>query len=267
MLIKIVQIHFYFSDSNLPTDEFLFKLAGGIENKPVPLEKLHSFKRMQRFQPFEAIVQALKDSDFVELAEDDTAVRRIHPLPEDYFKVVHGKSAPQTVYVKGFGEETGTTQFDIEAFFDPYGPTSAVRLRRNNEKFFKGSVFVEFDTEELASAFLKLDPKPKYKDQELQIMSKTEYTEGKSEDLKAGKITSNQDDRRGGKHSHRDRRESWDHGKRARDDDRDWRDRRDEDQKRGFRDDKRRDGRGGGRGSRPEWRGGGRSKAPDTDER
>ncbi|KAJ9614655.1 hypothetical protein H2200_002792 [Cladophialophora chaetospira] len=263
------QVHFYFSDSNLPTDKHLFGLAGGVANNPVPLTELLKFKRMHRFQPFEAIVAALKDSKEVELANDDTAVRRIEPLSEDLFKAIPGKADPRTVYVKGFGEEDTTTQFDIEAFFDPYGPTRAVRLRRNGEKFFKGSVFVEFDTEELANAFLELDPKPKYKDKELQIMSKKAYTDKKEDDLLAGRTISNQDDRRGSKYGNRDRRESWDQGKRTRDrdDDRDWRDRRDEDQKRGFRDDKKRGGRGGGRGSRPEWRGGGRSKAPETDER
>ncbi|ETI20215.1 hypothetical protein G647_08249 [Cladophialophora carrionii CBS 160.54] len=261
------QVEFYFSDSNLPRDKFLFGLVGGIENKPVPLKTLHSFKRMQRFQPFEAIVEALKGSKEVELTDNDTAVRRIKPLAEDFFKVIPGKSDPRTVYVKGFGEETPSSQFDIEAFFDPYGPTKAVRLRRNDEKTFKGSVFVEFETEELAQAFLALDPKPKYKDRDLQIMSKTEYTDKKEADLKAGRITSNQEERRGGKKGHREQRGD-------RDDDRDWRTRRDEDQKRGFRDDKRRGDRGrggrggrGGHGGRPEWRGGGRSKAPETDER
>jgi lupus La protein len=248
-------------------------LVGGIENKPVPLTELCKFKRMQRFQPFEAVVEALKESDQVELTDDNTAVRRKKPLEEDFFKVIPGKSDPRTVYVKGFGEETPSSQFDIEAFFDPYGPTKAVRLRRNDEKTFKGSVFVEFETEALAEAFLALDPKPKYKDRDLQIMSKTEYTAKKEEDLKAGRIISNQDDRRGAKQGNREQQGSRDHGKRNRDrdDDRDWRTRRDEDQKRGFRDDKRRGDRDrgsrGGRGGRPEWRGGGRSKAPETDER
>ena len=225
---------------------------------------------MRRFQPFEAIVNALKDSTEVELAEDDTAVRRKHPLPTDQFDAIEGKSDSRTVYVKGFGEESAGTQFDIETFFVSYGSTKAVRLRRNDEKLFKGSVFVEFDNEELAQDFLALDPKPKYKEKDLQIMSKKEYQEKKSDDLKAGRITSNFDERRGGKSSHRGRHNSNDYEKRNRDqdDDRDWRERRTEDQKRGFRDDDRRGDRDKGRrGSRPSWTGGGRSKAPDTDER
>ena len=268
--MTLTQIHFYFSDSNLPQDSHLFSLTGGLANKPVSLETIHTFKRMRRFQPFEAIVNALRDSDEVELAENDTAVRRKHPLPEDYFEVVPARSDPRTVYVKGFGEETSGTQFDIEAFFIPYGPTKQVRLRRNNEQSFKGSVFVEFDTEELAETFLNLDPKPKYKDRDLQIMSKKDYQDKKSEDLKAGRITSNNDGRRGGRGGYREKRGSFDYDKRDRDRDynRDWRELRDEDQKRGFKDDYRRGDRDrGNRGKKPSWTGGGRTRAPDTDER
>ncbi|SLM38530.1 lupus la protein [Lasallia pustulata] len=98
---------------------------------------------------------------------------------------------PRSVYVKGFGEEVPSTQFDIEAFFAPYGPTNAIRLRRNNEKLFKGSVFVEFETDDLQKAFLELETKPKWDGKELQIMSKKQYCDQKVEDIKAGKIKSN----------------------------------------------------------------------------
>jgi hypothetical protein len=271
MLTVFSQVHFYFSDSNLPNDKFLFKLTGGVENKPVELKLLHSFKRMKHFQPFEAIVAALRSSDQVELTDDETCVRRKVPLPDNYFKVDHTEANMRSVYLKGFGEEGPRTQFDIEAFFDPYGPTRAVRLRRNDEKHFKGSVFVEFDTEELAKAFLALDPKPQYEGKDLQVMSKIEYMEKKSDDLKTGRMTSNgknYNSQRGGKYNNRDRdhrprRNSPDYSKggRGKQDDRDWRTRRDEDQKKGFRDDKQREGRGS------KGYGGGRSKAPDMDER
>ncbi len=159
---------------------------------------------------------------------------------------------PRCVYAKGFGEEAPSTQFDIEAFFAPYGPTNAVRLRRSDDKVFKGSVFVEFETEDLATAFLELEPKPKFKDSELQIMSKKEYCDKKVDDIKAGKIRPNtpyekpfrgggRGDRRGG---FRDRDRDGGYSKRKRDDedDRDWRVRRDEDRKNGYKDDRRRGG-------------------------
>ena len=106
---------------------------------------------------------------------------------------------------KGFGQEVPSTQFDIEAFFAPFGPTNAVRLRRTEDKLFKSSVFVEFETEEIAKKFIETDPKPQFNGKELQIMSKKEYCDKKVDDIKAGKIKPNtarggrRDDRRGGR--------------------------------------------------------------------
>ena len=258
---KLSQVEFYFSDSNLPMDKFLLKTVGGSKNLPVPLTTLHNFKRMRHFQPFEAIVEAMKESDFLELVEEDAqppSVRRKEPLPEalnegpdpDAIRIFEDKAMPRSVYVKGFGEEQRSTQFDIEAFFEPYGPVKAVRLRRSNDMMFKGSVFVEFASPALQERFIALDPKPKYQDKDLQIMSKKQYCDQKVEDIKSGKIKPNvpydKPDRRGGGRRNYDDRD----GKRRRDrddddddDDRDWRTRRDEDRKNGFRDDK----RGGGR--------------------
>ncbi|KAI5307092.1 hypothetical protein KEM56_004694 [Ascosphaera pollenicola] len=174
------QVEFYFSDSNLPMDKFLLSKVGGSTNNPVPLSLLHSFKRMRRFQPFEAIVSALKDSTFLELTDNDTAVRRRNPLPEavtaeadrrSVVKMFEDQAMKRSIYAKGFGAEEPSTQFDIEAFFTPYGPTNAIRLRRTVDKTFKGSVFVEFESEELAQKFLALDPKPKWKG-EVELMIK-----------------------------------------------------------------------------------------------
>lgn len=254
------QVEFYFSDSNLPRDKFLLEQVGGSKNNPVELKTLHNFKRMRHFQPFEAIVNAMRDSTFLELCEDDTCVRRKEPLPTELdngpdpkaIQIFEDRAMPRSVYVKGFGEETPSTQFDIEAFFAEHGTTNAVRLRRADDKTFKGSVFVEFDTEATAQKFLELDPKPQFKGKDLQVMSKKEYCEKKVEDIKAGRMKPNRQyekprfdrDRRGGGRDFKRKRDD--------EDDRDWRVRRDEDRKSGFRDDKRkgkhdRDGKGHGR--------------------
>lgn len=74
-------MEFYFSDSNLLTDAFLFKLVEGPANNSVPLTTLHSFKRMRRFQPFSAVVTALKDSETLNLIEVDPASKP-DPSPE-----------------------------------------------------------------------------------------------------------------------------------------------------------------------------------------
>jgi len=195
-------------------------------NHPVELTVIHQFKRMRHFQPFSAIVEALKSSEVLDVIDNDTKVRRKVPLPEnvtDSFdptvaKVFEDKAMARSIYAKGFGIEGPTTQFDIEAFFLPYGPTNAIRLRRTHDKVFKGSVFVEFDSEETQRNFLAVNPKPKWKGEELVIKSKKDYCEEKVREINAGRVKPN---------SFRPRR-------RDREDNRDWRERRTEDQKRGF---------------------------------
>jgi lupus La protein len=232
--------------------------VGGSKNNPVELSILHTFKRMRHFQPFTAIVEAMRESTFLELCEDDTCVRRREPLPASLdngpdpneIKVFEDRAQPRSVYAKGFGEEKPSTQFDIEKFFAEYGTTNAVRLRRSEDKTFKGSVFVEFDSEETAQKFLESDPKPTYNGKELQIMSKKEYCDKKVEDIKAGRIPANRShekprrDGRGGRDFKR---------KRDDEDDRDWRVRREEDRKSGHREGRR------GRGE-PDYTKGGKPK-------
>jgi lupus La protein len=192
------QVEFYFSDSNLVQDKFLFGLVSGSKNLPVDIKQIHEFKRMRRFQPFSAIVAALKESKVLEVVNGDQ-VQRKTPLPEEIgttfdpsnIKVIEEKAMPRTIYAKGFGEETKSTQYDIEDFFLPYG-VNAVRLRRSSyDKWFKGSVFVEFESEELVKDFLALNPKPSWNGKELLIMSKKEYCDKKDDDIEAGRIQSN----------------------------------------------------------------------------
>lgn len=225
-------------------DKFLFSKVGGSENNSVPLELLHSFKRMRRFQPFSAIVEAMKTSDTLDLTDDNTAVKRKVPLPDDvkvhseqYAKVFADGAMARSIYAKGFcrfGEEGPTTQTDIEAFFEPYGPINSVRLRRTSpEKVFKGSVFVEFKTEEKAKEFLALDPKPKFNDQELLIKSKKEYCDEKVDEINSGNVRPSDERRRAGRGRGGGRGRGRGRGGAPRND-RDWRERRDEDQKNGF---------------------------------
>ena len=229
-------------------DNFLLKKVGGSANHAVELSLLHSFKRMRRFQPFSAIVEAMKTSTVLDLVDNDTKVQRKVPLPEsvndfldpNVVKVFENEAMGRSVYVKGFGEEGPKTQFEIEAFFAPFGPTKAIRLRRAFDKTFKGSVFVEFDTEETQKKFLALDPAPKWNGKDLIIKSKKDYCEEKAKDIQSGKIKAS--NRNGGHHGGRGGRGGRGRGRgrggRGDNDRRDWRERRDEDQKRGFREDR-----------------------------
>ncbi|KAK2613920.1 hypothetical protein N8I77_000788 [Diaporthe amygdali] len=181
-----VQVEFYFGDNNLPQDKFMWNLTGGFDNNPVPLKKICSFGRMHRFQPYEAVVKALRDSQFLVISGDEGSETVARKVP--YKSSKPGDKFPVSVYVKGFGEEKPSTQFDIEAFFAKFGPVNAIRLRRTDDHLFKGSVFAEFDTEEDAKAFLALDPPPKWEGQDLKIMSKRAYVDEKKELIDEGKL-------------------------------------------------------------------------------
>jgi lupus La protein len=187
------QVEFYFSDSNLAYDDYMSSLVGGSDNHAVPIKIIHSFKRMRRFQPFSAVIAALQDSKVLDLI-NDAEIRRKVPFepPKAEDDEFDDPSIPRAIYAKGFGEEGSSTQFDIETFFAPYGPINGVRLRRNlPSRKFKGSVFVEFETEDLQQEFLALEEKPKWSGQDLIYMSKREYCETKVKDIKAGKIQPN----------------------------------------------------------------------------
>ncbi|KAF1938698.1 hypothetical protein EJ02DRAFT_468737 [Clathrospora elynae] len=192
------QIEFYFSVVNLATDNHLFHELKGPENRPVSIKHICSFKRMRRFKPYTAIVAALRDSKDLVVVDDgeyseagSEAVKRIEPLVvpaqdgdkenpptmEDLFnRLKHGSSnnMETSAYVKGFGSEDDAGQIALEQFFRPYGAVM-VRKRRDNDQNWKGSVFVEFDTEDSQKQFLALDPKPKFNGNELVTMGKKEY--------------------------------------------------------------------------------------------
>lgn len=128
------QVEFYFSDANIYTDKHLLTQINGHENKPFPLKELHTFSRMRRFQPYTAIVAALKESDELNIIENGTAgeeaVQRKHALPEGTSldvdanrNAVDDQTMHLSIYAKGFGDEKDKykTQTEIERFFEPYG--------------------------------------------------------------------------------------------------------------------------------------------------
>ncbi|KAK3906280.1 hypothetical protein C8A05DRAFT_40882 [Staphylotrichum tortipilum] len=254
------QVEFYFSDSNLPTDKFMWESTGGEENKPMPLKTICNFKRMRQFQPYTAVVTALRESTFLDVAGEEGAEVLTRKRP--YVSSTDAQKARlnASVYAKGFGDEEPSTQFDIEAFFSNHGHVKHVKLRRTTEELFKGSVFVEFETVEEAEAFANLDPKPTWKGHDLLTMTKKAYLDEKNRQIKEGLLEPNTTRRptffegkeRGGSRGGRGRgRGGKDQNGKS--------DRRGDDQKSGgFKGGRGRGGRGrGGRGFRG-GRGGGR---------
>ena len=163
--------------------------TGGEENKPVPVKTICEFNRMRRFQPYSAVIAALKESSFLEVSgeEDAETVKRkvaYRSVPE-----AQKKRLAKSVYIKGFGEEGTTTQVDIETWLKQFGAVDRIKLRRTTpENTFKGSIFVEFQTEEIAKSFVALDPQPTFQDKELKIMMKSDYLDEKTRMIRAGEM-------------------------------------------------------------------------------
>ncbi|SPO28185.1 related to LHP1 - RNA binding protein [Ustilago trichophora] len=189
------QVEFYFHDSNLPFDKFLFTLTRKDPEGWVPIATIASFKRMRGIKDLlglEGIADALKASkELLDVSEDGVNVRRRKEL-------VPVKDAfDRSVYAKGFGEETETLQKELESFFNTFGKVNSVRMRRDMEaatkpKPFKGSVFVEFADMDDRNKFLAqaAQKQPEhdggkgvtFQDKELVVMSKDAYVKMKMEE-------------------------------------------------------------------------------------
>lgn len=133
-------VTFYFSDSNLFYDKFLWTLVCKSPEGWVPLETVASFKRMRDYLqsyglPF--IAQAVRDihpvsgqeGNEIEVDAEGKQVRRTKSLEKDT------SAWDRTVYVKGFGagETEHNSQEQVEAWFKQFGPVAAVRFRREGE--------------------------------------------------------------------------------------------------------------------------------------
>jgi lupus La protein len=223
-------VEFYFADSNLPYDRydilgvfslvqhlmgkkfgfrFMWSLHTANEGHWVPITTVASFKRMRDYKSrgTEWIVEALKSSEELEVDEAGLNVRRKKEVkePKDQFSrsvyavrpfcFVRARCIDVLGVQKGFGDDTPDLQEKLEEFFNKYGRTSAVRMRRmDGTKEFKvlslfwfclgyvkyisssftpqGSVFAEFAEFETVEKFLTADPKPSWGGKELLIMSK-----------------------------------------------------------------------------------------------
>lgn len=75
------QVEFYFSDSNLPLDKFMWELTKKNDAGWVAISTVASFKRMRQFTNIPLIVEALRESpELLEVNEQGTMVRRKKPL-------------------------------------------------------------------------------------------------------------------------------------------------------------------------------------------
>mmetsp|Transcript_8727 Transcript_8727/g.8832 ORF Transcript_8727/g.8832 Transcript_8727/m.8832 type:complete len:355 (+) Transcript_8727:107-1171(+) len=143
LLLKVKnQIEFYFSDSNFRRDTFLRAAAASDPDGFVPIATLLTFNKLKSLTTDPSvIVEALKDSTSVLLNEEKDKIRRASALSGD------DTTNLRTLYVKGLPlEEESTMMDDCINLFSKYGKVNFVRLRRDNNKAFKGSCFIEFSS-------------------------------------------------------------------------------------------------------------------------
>lgn len=155
------QMEFYFSDSNAARDKFLLEK---IESHPegfVELALLCSFTRMSKALELplgqsaaeipNAIIAkvagALEGSETLELSEDRQFVKRKVPLESR--EMIIQQTDSRTIIAKPLPFDASLDT--LTEFFGTVGKVVTVRMRRHSDsKDFKGSVFVEFDTDETA---------------------------------------------------------------------------------------------------------------------
>ncbi|XP_046605932.1 la protein homolog [Neodiprion virginianus] len=164
------QIEFYFGDVNMQRDKFLIEQSK-LDEGWIPMSVLLKFKMLASMTTdLETIIKALASSELMEVSEDKKKLRRspTHPLP--VFDEAYRKAQEErTVYAKGF-PLNNTNIEKLKVFFQPYGPVENIVMRKYQDKEkklqFKGSIFVQFKTLELATSFMEKESL-KYDDTEL----------------------------------------------------------------------------------------------------
>lgn len=93
------------------------------------------------------VADALSKSEALEVSEEKDHVRRAEPLKESAEMMM--ELDERTVYFHPLPFDS--TLDGLTQFFNTVGPVRCVRMRRHpNTKDFRGSVFVEFETKEIA---------------------------------------------------------------------------------------------------------------------
>ncbi|XP_042486614.1 la protein 1-like [Macadamia integrifolia] len=178
------QVEFYFSDSNLPRDNFLKKLISESEDGMVNLALICSFSRMKSHlglgdakpediseDVVKAVAEVLRKSASLKISEDGKKVGRTTELlkPEDVIEQVDIRT------IAAGPLEYDVKLEDVESFFAQCGKVNSVRLPRHvaDKRFFCGTALIEFSTEEDVENVLKKSLL--YAGAELELKPKKEF--------------------------------------------------------------------------------------------
>lgn len=145
------QIEFYFSDSNYAKDKFMNARAA--ENDGfIPISALLTFKRLQAMNAtLESIKEAVKDSKVVETKDD--SLKKIKT--QEFLDYLNDTEVTKrVVYIRGF--PTDISLDEVRDILSKYFVPVKITLRRDDNKAFKGSCFVELESKEKAEEVLNL---------------------------------------------------------------------------------------------------------------
>jgi len=138
-------IQYYFSDENLPNDNFLKKQIQLDSNNQgyVPLEFISQFNRVKQLNAsVDNIREALKGSTMVALSADGNSLRRSSPILSN-----DNDSSKRTVYVSKIPKECNKEA--LRLLFSKFGNVLRVDVpvdKKTGEH--KGIAFVEFSSED-----------------------------------------------------------------------------------------------------------------------
>jgi len=195
---KIIrQVEYYFGNINLWRDKFL-KEKREEDDGWVTIECLTTFNRLQQLSmDFDVIVNALEKSKtgLLEIHPSRTKIRRSldKPLPDQDDPILRKTSKMKTLYIKGLPQTY--TLDDVQDFILSQECHNVfIKMRLDQDKKFKGSVFVELSTLEQAKKLLNNEIK--LEDQVLKIMTREDYFQYKGN---KGRSHSNRSGDSGGK--------------------------------------------------------------------
>ncbi|TPX46157.1 hypothetical protein SeLEV6574_g03384 [Synchytrium endobioticum] len=177
------QVEFYFSDANLPKDHFLWDRVTESPEGWVSIATLATFRRLEYLSTDTSLIaSAVRRSRWLlEVDTEGTRVRR-----REQIRPRHGLFH-RTLFAKGFPQDLINPQDEVEAFFSAFGRLEKVKLRRREDKQFKGSVFVEFNRPE--DAYNVRQMQLLFNNQPIVILTKEEYLQfQKTEDLDNGTL-------------------------------------------------------------------------------
>ncbi|KAL0084646.1 hypothetical protein J3Q64DRAFT_1743553 [Phycomyces blakesleeanus] len=200
VLEQLCQIH---SKENLEKDNFFREMVQAKEGW-ITLKKYSGIKRFKTIingdlSALQAAVELSKGQ--FELNEEKTELRKV-PVPEKEETAKEGtedktpeelaleqerikkieikitNQNPRSIYAKGFSVDPEADKDVIRDYFASFGRVLNLKMRLDEEKKFKGSVFVEYDSEATANEVANMDLS--FENTKLLVMLKQNYIDEKS---------------------------------------------------------------------------------------